>query len=636
MRVLITRSGNDAENLARELGGRGFDVLVEPLLDIQNLEVAPPDFSGTQAIIFTSANGVRALAGVTGRRDIRVMAVGETSARAAREAGFSEVESADGDIEALGDLIEGRLEGAGGELFHVAGAEVAGDLERRLTAAGFKYRRQVFYQAVAPRSLSVATVAQIKEGAVEAVLFYSPRTVEIFLNLARKARIIKPCREMTAYCLSSNVAAAARKVPWRNIRVASSPNEEQLLSLLQEMTPPPPAGEAGAEAPAPTPEGGPTIMREPVPPQKRSGVAFFFTIILLLVILTGGGLALLRGWSGGTPEGWLAFFSTDGKATQKAAEEAARKTAAENARVLDITGRVAKLESKIDLRGLPELQRLKAERNRLKARLDSTLNRLASLEAQMGQVKKEVEAISQTPATDSSQALRQLSSRLGQLEKTVSAPAPKKTASVTRLEKQIARLEKKLVPEPTSESTRDPGGESRQAQAFLLALGQWRVALRSARPYGDELASLIAVAGQEPEIASLTSSLGERADQGIPTLGMLRGRFKGLASDIVLAEGGAQAKTWLNSTLARLRSSVRWRRTDDLQGTRAEAVVARAEAILETGNLAGAIRELEALKSGSAKVAKEWLEDARALVSAEKVLAALQVRAVARIAALDK
>ncbi len=623
MRVLITRSGADAESLAGQLGERGFESLIEPLLHIQNRHVAAPDFSNVQAIIITSSNGVRALAQATERRDLRVLAVGESSARTAREAGFSKVESADGDVPALGDLIEKSLDAKAGVLFHAAGADLAGDLERRVEAAGFTYRRQVLYQAVAPRSLSPAAVAAIKDGSVEAVLFYSPRTAEIFHRLARKARIIKGCRQMTAYCLSPNVAAAARKIPWRDIRVASRPAEARLLSLLE-----PTPGAASAEPSAAgglPPEAGPDDQSRGLPwriaAQTRGAGALFFALIVI-AILIGGGLALWRGWPAGLGESWLAFLGNGKQAAQQAAKETAKETAMQRARIGDLTGRIEKLENKADL------QKLEAEGDRLKAQLDGTLKRLGILENSLAQVKKTVAAISVSADTEARETLRRLATRLGQLEEAVAAPQTEKDAKLQTLETQIADLAKKFTPEPDV--------ESRQAQAFLLALGQLREAVRSARSFGDELASLIAVAGGKIDMASLTARLSDHATEGIPTLGMLIESFEKLAGHIVLAESGGQARTWFQRTVARLRSSVRWRRTDDLQGVRAEAVVARAEGILATGNLFGAVKELEALSGEPAKVARSWLTDARALVLAEKVLAALQARAVARIAALDK
>jgi uroporphyrinogen-III synthase len=98
MRLLLTRPADDSEATAAELRRRGHDVLIEPMLAIQPLPDAPFEPAGAQAILLTSANGARALAGRAVPRTLPVFAVGDATARAAADAGFGRVESAGGDI----------------------------------------------------------------------------------------------------------------------------------------------------------------------------------------------------------------------------------------------------------------------------------------------------------------------------------------------------------------------------------------------------------------------------------------------------------------------------------------------------------------------------------------------------------
>ena len=104
MRVLITRPDRDAAGLAAELGRRGHEAISAPLLTIAPLP-APADLEARvracQAILLTSANGARALAGATALRSRPVYAVGQATAAAAEGHGFSTVFSADGDAPAL-------------------------------------------------------------------------------------------------------------------------------------------------------------------------------------------------------------------------------------------------------------------------------------------------------------------------------------------------------------------------------------------------------------------------------------------------------------------------------------------------------------------------------------------------------
>ena len=65
LRALVTRPRGEAESLAAALAARGIEPIIEPLLVIHYRGEPTPDLAGVQAILCTSANGVRALARLT-------------------------------------------------------------------------------------------------------------------------------------------------------------------------------------------------------------------------------------------------------------------------------------------------------------------------------------------------------------------------------------------------------------------------------------------------------------------------------------------------------------------------------------------------------------------------------------------
>ena len=80
MRILITRPIEDAKPLADALNERGVEVLIEPLLEIKQFDNVVIELAEVQALLFTSANGVRAFAALTPRRDLKAFTVGDGSA----------------------------------------------------------------------------------------------------------------------------------------------------------------------------------------------------------------------------------------------------------------------------------------------------------------------------------------------------------------------------------------------------------------------------------------------------------------------------------------------------------------------------------------------------------------------------
>jgi uroporphyrinogen-III synthase len=235
MRALVTRPREDAESLVASLATRGVETLVEPLMEIHYQAPEALDLRRVQAILCTSANGVRALAGASGERRVPLLAVGEATAARARAEGFDRVESAAGDVGDLARLAAARLRPQDGPLLHVAGNVVAGDLSGLLRADGFTVEKRVLYEARAAAALSPAAVDGLRAGAVAFALFFSPRTAAIFTRLANVAAVTECCARVTALSISAGADAALAGLPWRDRRIAGRPNQPALLDALDQV-----------------------------------------------------------------------------------------------------------------------------------------------------------------------------------------------------------------------------------------------------------------------------------------------------------------------------------------------------------------------------------------------------------------
>ena len=234
-RLLLTRPRQDSLALAEELARHGVEALIEPMMTIRIDDDARLDLSGAQAILLTSANGARALAATSPdgeARQLPVLAVGCTTAQAARNAGFRSVTAADGDVEALAALAAARLAPNSGRLLHVAGRVSTGDLAARLRADGFEAERVPLYDAVAATALSAPARRELEAHTLAGVALFSPRTARLFAKLARESGLDSTARTLNAFCLSQAVAEAAATLSWQRIRVAAAPRQESLVASV--------------------------------------------------------------------------------------------------------------------------------------------------------------------------------------------------------------------------------------------------------------------------------------------------------------------------------------------------------------------------------------------------------------------
>lgn len=218
-RVWITRAEPGAARTADRLREQGFEPLIRPLLAVAFLPADLPDIDGFAALAFTSRNGVAAFAALSSRRDRPVFAVGDATARAAREIGFTEVESADGDLIALARLVASR---ASGPILAPVAETPAGDLGQAVRAAG---------GAASIQSVAVYRTASTDASApdaFDAVLVHSPRAAQVLAQAGRTPALSRAA----VVCISPAAAAPLRDIGLAPA-VASAPREDALLASLQ-------------------------------------------------------------------------------------------------------------------------------------------------------------------------------------------------------------------------------------------------------------------------------------------------------------------------------------------------------------------------------------------------------------------
>lgn len=219
MRVWVTRTRPGAERTAERLKALGHEAVVTPVLEVRPLP-GGVDLDGIVALAFTSANAVSAFARRETRRDLPVFAVGGATAAAARSVGFEAVRAGAGDVRALAALIDTERP-AGGEVLHVAGRPMAGDLAGDLRAQGVPARTAVLYET--------APAAFDPPPAVDAVLVHSPHAARVLAE-----RLPPSWGGVRMLAISAAAAEPLRRKGCTAVETTSSPTDAALLALLAE------------------------------------------------------------------------------------------------------------------------------------------------------------------------------------------------------------------------------------------------------------------------------------------------------------------------------------------------------------------------------------------------------------------
>lgn len=201
--LLLTRPRAASERFVQELaedGISGFTPVISPLIEVEPTGPLPP-MEGITGLIFTSANAVRAYAELGGAPLPLCYAVGEATARAARDLGMAP-RVAGGDAESLLAAILG--DAPGGQLLHLRGTHARGDLAARLGAAGQPCLEAVIYDQPT-RPLTAEAIAALQGRLPVVVPLFSPRTARIFVDAAAAVSATAP---LFAAYMSAEVAGA--------------------------------------------------------------------------------------------------------------------------------------------------------------------------------------------------------------------------------------------------------------------------------------------------------------------------------------------------------------------------------------------------------------------------------------------
>lgn len=231
--VWVPRPIEDAEPLSSELRSLSFNPLIAPVLEVDLFDRSI-DVDRFAAVLFTSANGVRALANVSDVRSINVFAVGVNTAQEARSLGFTNVFAADGDVEKLAAYVSTHQEKESGPLLHVAGTKRAGDLATLLRNDGFVVEREILYEAKTVDRLPTSVTEALAADRLDAVVLFSPRTARTVCALLTEMPQSNPAKKLTAICMSENVATAIQSISWRKIAVADRSDRASMLQAARQ------------------------------------------------------------------------------------------------------------------------------------------------------------------------------------------------------------------------------------------------------------------------------------------------------------------------------------------------------------------------------------------------------------------
>ena len=607
MRVLITRPEREATALATALSQRGHVAVIAPLFRLDILH-PPGDFAAAlaacQAVLLTSANGARALAEASVQRSKPVFAVGDTTAATAEGLGFTAVTSAAGDSADLAELVAQRLDAKAGPLIHVSGVDVAGEI----TPEGFEVRRFALYEAREADALPDSARAALQARALDAATFFSPRASALFARLVTAAGLADACRIVSAIAISPAAAQPLAALPFKTTVAAARPTRQAVLDEIDRLPLP------GVQGPG---VQGPQTMSDtpspsPPPPvvQVRRGLGAFGAFVTGLVaaaIVLAGAIVSLPYWPPEARTLWRGpAVAAPTPPPPVMVPTPVLDTAALEAAKKELTARLDDLEKRVRAAATTAAQ---ADRpNVADPALAELRGRIEALEGKP--------APNATPGTEADLAplkseIASLRSALQSLDGSVENIKAATSASGTANQKAVA---------------------SARASAVIGVAARLSAALDAGRPFAADLTLLQPLIQGDTKLGELSTALQPAAQSGVVSRATLAAEFPAMAK-AALADDRAD-DSFGERLLGKVKGVVSLRRVGaDVQGDTAEAKLARAEAVLEGGDLAKTVELVKSLPPQTQRATSAWLARAQAHLDAERTIHQIAAYAVSLLGA---
>lgn len=230
--ILVTRPEPDLAHSTFRLRALNLDAVKLPLMRRVTLDTSLPPASRFGGIAISSASALRSLderGAVREYEQLPVFAVGDASACEARLLGFKDVRGANGSFEDLVALIAEASPAA--PVLYPSGTRLSGDLDAALGRHGIAVATVPVYDMHAAAEIPEALVAEIGAGRIDAGLFYSRRTAEIFVALTAGRLGPRVFEDFAVLSISRKAAEPLAAAGFKRVLVASHPDEEAMMTL---------------------------------------------------------------------------------------------------------------------------------------------------------------------------------------------------------------------------------------------------------------------------------------------------------------------------------------------------------------------------------------------------------------------
>ena len=229
MHILFTRPIDDSKDLILKFKSLGHIVSSIPVISIKKKEYSKIDFSSFKGIIFTSSNAIKFLDTKLLDKNIKCFCVGNATELLAKEKGFQNIFSAEGNVNNLKEIILQNFKSSEGKLLYISGETITFELDKFLISEGLKVERVINYSSDPIEKFNEILIDDLKNNIPDIVYIYSQNSAISFKNLIKNYNLQNHWMNTNLMCISEKTSSVLNDIKWKKIFLFNPGEEEYLL-----------------------------------------------------------------------------------------------------------------------------------------------------------------------------------------------------------------------------------------------------------------------------------------------------------------------------------------------------------------------------------------------------------------------
>ena len=229
MHILFTRPIDNSKDLILKFKSLGHIVSSIPVISIKKKEYSKIDFSSFKGIIFTSSNAIKFLDTKLLDKNIKCFCVGNATELLAKEKGFQNIFSAEGNVNNLKEIILQNFKSSEGKLLYISGETITFELDKFLISEGLKVERVINYSSDPIEKFNEILIDDLKNNVPDIVYIYSQNSAISFKNLIKNYNLQNHWMNTNLMCISEKTSSVLNDIKWKKIFLFNPGEEEYLL-----------------------------------------------------------------------------------------------------------------------------------------------------------------------------------------------------------------------------------------------------------------------------------------------------------------------------------------------------------------------------------------------------------------------